>query len=140
MLVAKILTINKITINNIFYFMKNKKNIMLGVLAVAVVVLAGAVNFVSAYGELPEGIPVTLGEVEAIIHTIAVFLILIGGVLAVIFIILAGVKYMYAGSDSAKVGEAQTMLKNGVIGAAIVMGVGVIIQTIAVLVNRDFFR
>ncbi|KKS24978.1 MAG: hypothetical protein UU84_C0050G0005 [Candidatus Yanofskybacteria bacterium GW2011_GWC2_41_9] len=113
---------------------------MLGVLAVAVVVLAGAVNFVSAYGELPEGIPVTLGEVEAIIHTIAVFLILIGGVLAVIFIILAGVKYMYAGSDSAKVGEAQTMLKNGVIGAAIVMGVGVIIQTIAVLVNRDFFR
>lgn len=119
--------------------MKNKKKIMFYALAVAVLVLVGAANFVFAY-DLPTGRPIMLGEVEDIIGTIAEFLIIIGAVIAVIFIILAGVKYMYAGSDSTKVGEAQTMLKNGVIGAAIVLGVGVILETIAMLVTRDFFR
>lgn len=110
---------------------------MFHVLAVAVLVLIGTVNFASA--DLPTGRPITLPEIEDIIATIANFLLVAGVIVAVIFIVLAGVKYMYAGSDSAKVKEAQTMLKNGIIGAAIVMGVGVIIQTIASLVSRDFF-
>lgn len=118
--------------------MKNKKKIMFHVLAVMVLVLAGAANFASAQ-DLPTGQPITLGEVEELIGIIAGFLIIVGAVVAVIFIILAGVKYMYAGSDSTKVEEAKTMLKNGVIGAAIVLGIGVIMQTIAMLVTRDFF-
>lgn len=118
--------------------MKNKKKIIFHVLAVMVLVLAGAVNFASA-ADLPTGQPITLGEVEELIGIIAGFLIVVGAVVAIIFIILAGVKYMYAGSDSTKVEEAKTMLKNGVIGAAIVLGIGVIMQTIAMLVTRDFF-
>lgn len=115
-----------------------KKQILIPVLAIMVLGLAGVVNF-SFAADLPTGKPILLSEVEEIISVISQFLIVAGVVLAVIFIILAGIKYMYAGSDSTKVGEAQTMLKNGVIGAAIVLGVGVIIQTVAALVSRDFF-
>lgn len=119
--------------------MTNKKKIIFHVLAVMVLVLAGTVNFASA-ADLPTGQPITLGEVEELIGTIANFLIIVGAVIAVIFIILAGLKYVTAGSDSGKVEEAKAMLKNGVIGAAIVLGIGVIMQTIAMLVTRDFFR
>lgn len=111
---------------------------MFHVLSVAILVLTGTVNFVSA--DLPQGQPITQSEIEDMIATVANFLLIAGVILAVIFIVIAGIKYMYAGSDTGKVGEAQTMLKNGIIGAAIVMGVGVIIQTIAALLNRQFFN
>ncbi len=110
----------------------------MGVLAVAVLILIGAANF--ALADLPTGQPITQSEIEDMIATVANFLLIAGVILAVIFIVIAGIKYMYAGSDSTKVGEAQTMLKNGIIGAAIVMGVGVIIQTIAALIGRQFFN
>lgn len=118
--------------------MKNKKKIMFGALAVSVLVLAGAANF--ALADLPTGIAITQQEIENMIATIADFILVAGVILAVIFIVLAGIKYMYAGSDATKVKDAQTMLKNGIIGAAIVMGVGVIIQTIAALIGRRFFN
>ena len=35
--------------------------------------------------------------------------------------------------------KAREMLKSGIIGAAIVLGVGVIIQTVASIVTRNFF-
>ena len=46
---------------------------------------------------------------------------------------------MYAGDDTKKVDSAKLRLRNGIIGAAIVFGVGVIIQTIASVVTLDFF-
>lgn len=46
---------------------------------------------------------------------------------------------MAAGSDSSKVDEAKERIKNGIIGTAVVMGVGVIINTIVAIVTRDFF-
>lgn len=118
--------------------MKNKKKIMFHALAIAVLVLAGVANFALA-DDLPTGRPILLVEVYDIIVTISKFLIVVGAVLAVIFIIVAGIKYMYAGSDATQVKEAQTMLRNGIIGAAIVFGVGVILKTIDALVSREFF-
>ena len=102
-----------------------------------VVFFAGTVNL--AFAELPSGDPISLVEVEGIIERIAQFLIVVGVIIAVIFIILSGVKYMVAGSDEAGAKKAREMLKSGIIGAAIVLGVGVIIQTVASIVTRNFF-
>ena len=89
--------------------------------------------------DLPPGQPITLTEVDNIIEMLADFLIVASVLLAVIFIIWGGIAYMSAGADTTKVTEAQMRIKNGVIGAAVVLGVGVIMQTIAGIVSRDFF-
>jgi hypothetical protein len=94
--------------------------------------------FVLAQG-LPPGRPITLLYLDDVIFNIGIFFIRISAVLTVIFIIWAGVAYMYAGDDSAKVTSAQNRLKSGIIGAAIIFGVGVILQTIVGVVTGEFF-
>lgn len=101
---------------------------------------------VLAFAQLPDpnagvvgGQAITLQEIQDIIERIAGFLIVIGVILAVIFIIWGGIRYMAAGGDAAKAGAAKTMIFNGIIGAAVVLGVGVILQTVAGLVARTFF-
>ena len=89
--------------------------------------------------DLPPGEPVTFDEVNRLIEQIANFMVVTSVLLAIIYIIWGGITYMSAGSDTTKVTEAQTRIKNGIIGAAIVLGVGVIINTIAGIVSRDFF-
>ena len=88
---------------------------------------------------LPPGQPITLDVLDYIIFRVSTFFISISGVLALIFIIWAGVTYMYAGEDTTQIQAAQGRLKSGIIGAAIILGVGVIIQTIASVVTLDFF-
>ena len=88
---------------------------------------------------LPVGQPITLDIIDRIIFRVSTFFITISAVLAVIFIVWSGITYMYAGEDTSKIQAAQGKLKSGIIGAAIVFGVGVIIQTIASVVTLDFF-
>ncbi len=98
--------------------------------------------FVKAYAlaqGLPPGTPITLDVLDYLIFRVGTFFVSVSAVLAVIFIIWSGVTYMYAGDDSTKVIVAQSRLKSGIIGAAIIFGVGVIIQTIASVVTLDFF-
>ncbi|MEK7121658.1 MAG: pilin [Patescibacteria group bacterium] len=88
---------------------------------------------------LPPGQPITFNEVDNLIGRVAQFMVVVSVLIAIIMIVWSGITYMYAGADTTKVTEAQTRLKNSIIGAAIVLGVGVIIQTIAGIVTRDFF-
>src|SRR3989344_3721670 len=90
-------------------------------------------------GGLPPGQPITLDVLDYVIFRVSTFFITVSAVFAMIFIIWAGVSYMYAGEDTTKVQTAQARLKSGIIGAAIVFGVGVIIQTIASVLTLDFF-
>ncbi|PIR42103.1 MAG: hypothetical protein COV30_00155 [Candidatus Yanofskybacteria bacterium CG10_big_fil_rev_8_21_14_0_10_37_15] len=85
------------------------------------------------------GTPVSLSEIENRIRQIAQFVIVISVILAVIFIIWGGIAYMTAGGDDTKAKTAKTRIWNGVIGAAIVLAVGVILQTLASLISRSFF-
>lgn len=85
------------------------------------------------------GSPITLSEIEARIRQIAQFIIVVSVILAVIFIIWGGITYMTAGGDETKAGAAKTRIWNGVIGAAVVLAVGVILQTLAALITRSFF-
>lgn len=82
---------------------------------------------------------ITLEEVEDIIKGIARFLVVISIVVAVIFIVLGGVMYMAARGDEDAVKKAKTTITNGIIGAVVVLAVGVILQTLAGVVTRSFF-
>ena len=85
------------------------------------------------------GTGVNLQDVRDIIETIARFLVLIAVVVAVIFIVWGGMMYMMAGDDVAKSGAAKTRIVNGIIGALVVLAVGLILQTLASLVNWSTF-
>lgn len=88
---------------------------------------------------LPTGSALDLTKVQDIIERIANFLIIIAIVIAVIFIVWGGIRYMTSRGDKTKSDEARKMIINGVIGAAVVLGVGVILNTTAGLVTRSFF-
>jgi len=111
----------------------------------AVMLASLAMPFFALAVVLPEptnpigGTGVDLPEIQMRIEQIARFLIIVGVILAVIFIIWGGVTWMAAGGDETKADAAKTRIKNGVIGAAVVLGVGVILQTVAGLVARTFF-
>jgi len=80
------------------------------------------------------GAPITLAEIQDRIQTVAQFLIVVSMVIAVIVIVYGGIKWMFMGDAGAK-----DIVKNGLIGAAIVLAVGVLLQTVAGLVTRTFF-
>ncbi len=96
-------------------------------------------------GTLPTPTPptagqgLTLNEIEDLIRRIAQFLIVISVIVAVIFIIWGGVMYMASRGDEDQASKAKTTIWNGIIGAAVVLGVGVILQTLAGLITRSFF-
>ncbi|MDP2648260.1 MAG: hypothetical protein Q8P35_03410 [Candidatus Yanofskybacteria bacterium] len=83
---------------------------------------------------------VTLSELEDTVRAIARFLIVISIVIAVIFIIWGGIRWMAAMGNDTAVEEAKKTIKNGIYGAAIVLGVGVILNTLAAVFTRDVFR
>ncbi len=85
------------------------------------------------------GSPITLSDVQGLIETVARFLILISVIIAVIFIVWGGMMYMMAGDDAAKSGAAKSRIVNGIIGALVVLAVGLILQTLASIVNWTAF-
>lgn len=86
----------------------------------------------------PEG-AVDLSEIQSLIERVANFLIIISVIIAVIFIIWGGMMYMAARGNEEQAGKAKTTIFNGIIGALVVLGVGVILQTLAGVITRSFF-
>ena len=103
-----------------------------------VVVLFSIAGSALAVSDIPPGTPLTLTGILAIIRVIMSFLIIISAIIAVIAILVSGIIYMTAGSSD-RVGTARTWLTNAIIGALIVFAVGVIINTIILVVTRGFF-
>lgn len=96
-------------------------------------------SFAFAQIVLPPGGAVTLEEVESLIARIADFFIFISMFLAVIAIIWSGLLYFRAGASPEKVEGAKKMFLYGIIGSLIILGVGVILNTIAAVVTREAF-
>ncbi|OGN27546.1 MAG: hypothetical protein A3A33_04990 [Candidatus Yanofskybacteria bacterium RIFCSPLOWO2_01_FULL_49_25] len=101
---------------------------MLYTLAMARVVYAAPPELTPT--NIPEGGGLDLPGVERLISNIGRYLIEIGVALAVIFIVWGGISYMLAGGNEEKSKAARGRIWNGIIGAAIVIGVGVIIMTL----------
>lgn len=91
-----------------------------------------------AYAQ-PTGTPVTLTEIEVRISQIAQFMIRVGAVLMVVFIIWAGITYMSAGADPTAVNKGRQRLLTAILGSLIILGVGVIIETVAGVATREVF-
>ena len=112
---------------------------------VALAVIAVLMPVLVLAASLPTPMPpttgqaITLNEIEGLVKRIAQFLIIISVILAVIFIIWGGVMYMAARGNEEQATKAKTTIFNGIIGAAVVLGVGVILQTLAGLITRSFF-
>src|SRR3989344_3129443 len=81
----------------------------------------------------------TLAGLGSLIAIVGSFLTNIGVLLAIIAVIVSGIMYMKAGDKEANITKAKSWFKNVLIGALIVLGVGVIINTIANVVSREFF-
>ena len=92
-----------------------------------------------ALAQLPGGTPITLEDIFNLLEGTANFLIRASLFAAVIIIVWAGIIYMSAGSDPAKVKNAKSLLKTAIIGTFIVFMVGVILNTIQSVANRSFF-
>ncbi len=77
------------------------------------------------------GTAITLVTVKDILTTVGQYLIIFAMIIAVIMIVYGGIRWMMA-SDPA---EAKKIVWNGIIGAAIVLAVGIILQTIGYVVT-----
>jgi len=75
---------------------------------------------------------------DEILGPVANFLIVAGITVAVITIVWSGIVYLTAGSSD-RVDKAKKWFKNGIVGALIILGVGVILSTVQVLVTGEFF-
>lgn len=98
-----------------------------------------------AYGAVPiptvvgGGQPITLDEIENIIRGIGRFLVVVSIIIAAAMIVLGGILYMTAQGNDDRQKSAKATIKNGIIGALVVLAVGVILQTLAAIVTRSFF-
>ncbi|GEM_PF-1961948 len=81
----------------------------------------------------PSGPTLTLDRIETLMRRIGTWLIMIAIVIAVIMIVIGGIRYM-AGQEGAK-----DMIWNGIIGAAVVLAVGLILRTLASVITQTFF-
>lgn len=81
----------------------------------------------------------SLAEIGNLIYRVGTFFTSIGVILAIIAIVVSGIMYMRAGGNPESIKKAQTWFKNSLIGAFIILGVGLIINTIANVVTRQFF-
>ena len=115
-----------------------KKFVYVGMMAMALLMPVLVLALTGPTQPLP-GTGITLSEIETRIRQVAQFIIVVSVILAVIFIIWGGIAYMTAGGDETKATSAKTRIWNGVIGAAVVLAVGVILQTLAALITRSFF-
>jgi hypothetical protein len=83
--------------------------------------------------------PMTLLEISNIVGTIANFLVIVAPVLIIIALVLSAITIMSGGANPAAVKKGKEWLKYSIYGGLIIFGSGVIINTIAYLVTRDFF-
>lgn len=96
--------------------------------------------FVIAAEEAPRDIPLTLmisilgqGQVASLASYIGLvyqYLVGIAGIVAVAMIMYGGVKWIFAGGDSGKIGAAKETITNAVIGLILALGSYVILNTI----------
>ncbi|HXV27300.1 MAG TPA: TrbC/VirB2 family protein [Candidatus Paceibacterota bacterium] len=75
---------------------------------------------------------ITTGTLERLLNQLANFLITASVIIAVIIIVYGGIMWMYKGAD-----EGKKWVTKGVIGVAIVLAVGLILRTVARIVQSQ---
>ncbi|MEK7616401.1 MAG: TrbC/VirB2 family protein [Patescibacteria group bacterium] len=87
-----------------------------------------------------EGGALTKEDLINVVESVVTWLIFIGIAIAVLYIVIAGFQYLFAGGDSEKAGKARTHLWNGLIGLLIIVGAFIIVKTVVGLVESFLFN
>lgn len=98
-------------------------------------------NFVIAQQppfQLPPGNPLTYKGITILLDNTAKFLYTAGITLGVITLVVSGIMFFWAKSDT-EAKNAKGWFRNGIIGTFIILAIGVIIQTIKIIVEGGFF-
>jgi hypothetical protein len=77
-------------------------------------------------------------SIATLLERIANFLITIALIIVVIAIVWGGILWMTAGGDDSKAAKAKSTILNGIIGAAVIFFVGIILNTLQNTI-ADFF-
>ncbi|MDP4001595.1 MAG: hypothetical protein Q8P69_00920 [bacterium] len=93
----------------------------------------------SALANLPPGNPITFNVITVLVTDIAQFMIVTSMILAVIFIVLSGIMTMMAQANPSRFSNGLLRLKHATIGAGVVLATGVILATVASIVDGSFF-
>ncbi len=78
--------------------------------------------------------------IESAMGRFVQFLFDISMVLAVIFIVWGGITYMASGSNEVKTAAAKQRIIRGIIGAFVILAIGVILNTLEAIVTGKFFN
>jgi hypothetical protein len=92
----------------------------------------------AATGNSLPGQDLSIQDVFGIINGIACWLLRTVGAVMVIFLVIAGLRFMAAQGNPAKLTEAKKSLNYALLGILVIMGVYVIIATVANAVGSDF--
>ncbi len=85
----------------------------------------------------PSAEALTLGRTADLLGIVSNYLISFGVIFAVIFIVWGGISFMLA--QGGNTDAAKTRTTNAIIGAAVVLGVGLILKTVAAVITQRFF-
>lgn len=116
--------------------MSKYKNILVMIVFATMLVLPLVSMAIDVPGSPTAGQAITLNEVASLIDGIARFLIVVSVIVAVIFIVYGGIRWIAAPGDPV---AAKQIIQNGIIGAIIILGVGVLLQTLQGVISRNFF-
>ena len=100
-------------------------------------VFFGIFNYSSAYSIRFQN-PYDLDRVENIVSDLACWVNNIGFLLLIIFIVLTGIRMIGAGPKAEKFKEAGQAFRNVLIGGLVILGVGIILSTIAYNLEVNF--
>lgn len=92
-----------------------------------------------AVADLPAGKAITFDEIGNLVIRIGDFITWVAMIFMVVMIVMAGIRFSTAGDSPDRYKKAQQSLKSAIVGAMVILGTGVILQTAAGLVTREFF-
>ena len=88
---------------------------------------------------VPSGRPIQINEVLSVGESFGGFLVVAGGILAVVVIIATGIMYLTAGSNQQRITSAKAMFKAGIIGALVIFSAGTIISAVKNFADDPLF-
>lgn len=121
--------------------MMDKTNKIYFTILVAVTFVIPLFSFAQLGDQLlpPSGPEITTARIELLLRKMGTWLITVGIVVAVIVMVWGGITYMLAGDSQDKTSKAVKKIKNGIIGAAIILAVGLILRTLSSVIIQSFF-
>ncbi len=111
--------------------MKKYLPFALGIIALVVPILTSA-------ADIPAGEPVTLQGIEDTVRELSRFLIRLSGIGAAIALLIIGLWMVFA-KEEATFAKAKAWFWRALLGALVIFGVGVILNTIQGVFTGDFF-